>query len=656
MKRLLVSLWLGSICLLQAGESVWLSDLDLSKLLQDRGRPQKITREKPVSVAGHKFEQGVATHATSLLSVELGGEAEEFSAQVGVLDGPDNRAGSVNFSIMADGKWVWNSGVVRFGQEAKPMKLDLHGVKRLLLRVDNGGDNLKGDAAVWANAQFVTRGKKPVAFEPAPEKAEILTPKPSRTPRINGPKVFGVRPGSPFLFTIPATGDRPMHFSAQDLPAGLQLNSESGQITGTLAATNTCVVTLQASNALGVARRPFKIVCGETLALTPHMGWNSWYIWRGKVTDQNMQEAADAMVSSGLINHGYMYVNIDDCWSVKVAGADSRGRDAQGRILTNEKFPNMRALTDYIHARGLKAGIYTSPGPRTCAGCEGAYEHEAQDLATFAEWGFDFLKHDWCSYGGVVSGADPAQARKPFELVAGVMRQLPRDIILNFNAPKFPRVKGGAPWSWGRQAGAHSWRTGDDLGAPYYGIVASIYRDVFDFYAEQHLEQFGGPGGWNDPDYLLMGYINNGRGDVVPTSLTPNEQYTQFSMWCLVAAPLIFSGDITRLDDFTSSLLSNDEVIEVDQDPLGKPGHRIARQGEGEVWAKPMEDGSWAVGLFNRGGIETSVTVRWSDLGLTAKQTVRDLWRQSDLGTFAGKFEARVPQGGVVLLRLKRTP
>jgi alpha-galactosidase len=658
---LLLGFGLNLVDLAQAAETVWLSDLDLSKVRQDTGQPFKVTAEKPVSVAGHRFEQGLATHATSLLWIELGGQIEEFSAQVGVLDGPKNRAGSVGFAIMTDGRWVWNSGVIRFGQEARPVQLDLHGVRWLLLRVDNGADNTSGDAAVWANAQFVTRGKKPAAFEPVPEKAEILTPKPPRTPRINGAKVFGVRPGSPFLFTIPATGQRPMWFSVEPLPPGLQVNAENGQITGTLAATNTWVVTLQASNALGVARRPFKIVCGDTLALTPPMGWNSWYVWRRKVSDQIMREAADAMVSSGLINHGYMYVNIDDCWAMKkpadAAGTSTnRTRDAQGRIQPNERFPNMKALTDYIHAKGLKAGIYTSPGPNTCAACEGAFEHEALDLATFADWGFDFLKHDWCSYHKISSGVDPVEAQKPFALVAGLLRQLPRDIILNFNAPKLPRTPGAAPWRWGRQAGAQSWRTSDDLGATYYGIATGIYRDVLDFYTQEHLEQFAGPGGWNDPDYLLMGCIGNGRGDLVPTSLTPNEQYTQFSIWCLVAAPLILSGDITRFDDFALNVLGNDEVIAVDQDPLGKPAHRLSLQGEAEVWARPLEDGGWAVGLFNRGGVETTVTLNWSDLGLAGGQTVRDLWRQRDLGTFAEHFQSKVPSDGVLLVKLSKAP
>lgn len=219
------------------------------------------------------------------------------------------------------------------------------------------------------------------------EEAVVLTPKPSRKPRINGARIFGVRTGSPFFFTIPATGDRPMTFAAGSLPKGLKLDPRTGQITGVILKKGDYLVALKASNALGTARRNLKIVCGETLALTPHMGWNSWYVWENHVTDKIMRDAADAMVSSGIVNHGYMYVNIDDCWAVKPGSKDptlsGEPRDAQDRVNPNKRFPDMKALTDYIHSKGLKAGIYTSPGPTTCAGHVGAYQHEQLDVQRF---------------------------------------------------------------------------------------------------------------------------------------------------------------------------------------------------------------------------------------------------------------------------------
>ena len=210
----------------------------------------------------------------------------------------------------------------------------------------------------------------------------------------------------------------------------------------------------------------------------------------------------------------------------------------------------------------------------------------------------------------------------------------------------------GNVWEWGREVGGNSWRTAGDLGGSFEGIPAALFRDGFDVYAKNELQKYGGPGAWNDPDYLLLGYLSNWKGQTVPSPLTPNEQYTHVSLWYLLAAPLIFSGDITRLDDFTLSLLTNDEVIEVDQDPLGQPGKRITKDGDLEVWARAMEDGSMAVGLFNRGNAVSAVTARWADLGISGKQRVRDLWRQSDVGVFETEFQAAVARHGVVFVRL----
>jgi len=442
-----------------------------------------------------------------------------------------------------------------------------------------------------------------------------------------------------------------MTFGTENLPKGLKLDPATGLITGTIQKKGEYVVTLKASNSLGTTGRELKIVCGETLALTPHMGWNSWYVWENHVTDKIMRDAADAMVSSGMINHGYMYVNIDDCWAVKPGANDltlgGEPRDPRGRINANKRFPDMKALTNYIHSKGLKAGIYTSPGPKTCAGHVGAYQHEELDVQRFVEWGFDFLKYDWCSYDKVAKDKSRAELQKPYRLISEILRKQNRDIVLNLCQYGMGNV-----WEWGKEVGGHSWRTAGDLGGTFEGIATALFRDGFDVYAQRELHKFGGPGGWNDPDYLLLGFLSNWKGQTVPTPLTPNEQYSHVSLWCLVAAPLIFSGDITRLDNFTLSLLTNDDVLEVDQDSLGRPGQRVARADGLEVWAKEMEDGSKAVGLFNRGEKEAVVTAKWEDLGLRGKQIVRDLWRQIDLGTFEGQFRSPVPRHGVVLIRL----
>ncbi len=491
---------------------------------------------------------------------------------------------------------------------------------------------------------------------PAPAAASepriVLTPKPGPEPRINGARIFGCRPGSPFFFAVPATGDRPMTFSAAGLPPGLSIHPALGFIVGEIADPGTWTVALKAVNAKGEVERTLQIVCGpEALALTPHMGWNSWYVWENHVTDAIMRDAAQAMFASGMKDHGYMYVNIDDCWAVKPGSDDpslgGEPRDKNGMINSNRRFPDMKALTDFIHALGLKAGIYTSPGPLTCAGHVGAYKHEEKDIQRFADWGFDFLKYDWCTYGEMAKDKSPAELQKPYLQVSALLRKQKRDIVLNLCQYGMGQV-----WTWGKSVGGHSWRTAGDLGGSFEKIGEALFRDGFDLYAEGGLHQHGGPGGWNDPDYLLLGYLSNWKGETVPTPLTPNEQYSHVSLWCLLAAPLIFSGDITRLDEFTLGLLTNDEIIDVDQDPLGKPGRRVLKDGSLEVWTRFLQDGSLAVGLFNRGEGLKTVTANWSALGLGGPQKVRDLWRQQDVGIFDGLFQAVVGRHGVVLVRM----
>lgn len=634
-------------------ESVWLSSLNLSNIVQGWGAAQmdKSVTGQPLSIAGRKFEHGVGTHANSVARLELHRKATHFSAWVGVDDDAGSPQAGVLFRVMGDGKTLFRTAAMRPGQEVIKVDLDVSGIKTLLLQVHAMREDISFDHADWADASVTYKGQRPELVGQPQEKPYVLTPKPPRKPRINGARIFGVRPGHPFLFTIPATGDRPMTFGVEGLPVGLTVDTQTGQITGSVPQTGEYNVVFSASNARGKALRNFKIVCGDTLALTPTMGWNSWYTWESRVTDKIMRAAADAMVSSGMINHGYQYVDIDDCWAVKPNSSDPMleglPRDAKGKINANGRFPDMKALTDYIHMKGLKAGIYSSPGPTTCAGYEGSYQHETQDAQRFAEWGFDLLKYDWCSYGGVEKSRDMTALQKPYRLMGDLLHQQDRDIILNLCQYGMGNV-----WTWGKEVGGQSWRTGNDLGGNFDAIPMSLYYDGFDIYAENKLYKFGGPSGWNDPDYLLLGHICNWHGQIVSTPLTPSEQYTHVSFWALVAAPLIFSGDMTQLDDFTLSLLCNDEVIDIDQDPLGKPGHRVTKNGGQEVWARDLEDGSKAVGLFNRDETDETIQVNWTDLGLAARQSLRDVWRQKNLGIFKKGFKARVRRHGVVLLKI----
>ncbi len=614
--------------------SIWLDELDVSKTSQGWGNPHKnqSVEGHTLSIGGKKFQHGLGTHADSALYLDLNGSAERFQAMVGADDEIGRSPGSVDFSVVGDGKTLWESGPMKVGAAARSVDVSLQGLKTLVLLVGDAGDGMNFDHADWAEAKINYSGTPPVTIDAPREEAVVLTPPPPATPRINGPRVFGVRPGHPVLFAIPATGDRPMTFAADNLPQGLHLDGQTGHITGVLPDKGTFNVTLHARNARGNADRNLRIVCGDTIALTPPLGWNSWNCFAGAVDDAKVRSAADAMVKSGLINHGWTYINIDDCWQ--------GGRDAQGRIQPNKKFPDMKALADYVHSKGLKIGLYSSPGPKTCAGFEGSWKHEESDAQTYADWGYDYLKYDWCSYGGVQDRSLPELQRlmKPYEVMRAALDKADRDIVYSLC-----QYGMGDVWKWGAKVGGNCWRTTGDI-SDSWGSMAGIG------FSQAGHEKYAGPGHWNDPDMLVVGKL--GWGHLRPTRLTPNEQYTHISLWCLLDSPLLIGCDMAQLDEFTLSLLTNDEVLDVNQDPLGRQAAPVAKDGKLEVWAKDMEDGSKTVGLFNRGEGEAKVTARWSDLGLSGSHRVRDLWRQKDVGNVSDVFEAGVPRHGVVLVRV----
>jgi alpha-galactosidase len=613
-------------------ETFGLDTLQLQYVEQDWGAPQanRSVDGHPLLLGGKRFEHGLGTHANSVLRVTLGGKAERFTATVGV-DDEVGKKGSGVFKVTGDGKTLWESGVLRGGDPAKDVSVALDGIKRLVLSVGDAGDGINFDHADWADARIVMKEGKPEAVAPVREAAVVLMPKPSPEPRINGARLFGVRPGSPFLFTVPATGEKPITISARNLPASLQLDPQSGRITGILPEKGTYAVTLHAQNASGAAERALKIVCGDSIALTPPMGWNSWNCFGCDVTEANVRAAADAMVASGLINHGWTYINIDDCWEA--------GRDADGKVLSNQKFPDMKALTDYVHSKGLKIGLYSSPGPKTCAGHEGSYQHEELDARRYGDWGFDYLKYDWCSYGNIVPKPDHAALLKPYQIMRAALDKAPRDILFSLC-----QYGVGNVWEWGAQVGGNCWRTTGDI-TDTWSSMSGIG------FGQAGHEKFAGPGHWNDPDMLVVGYVG-WSAKVRPTRLTPSEQYTHISLWCLLCSPLLIGCDMTKLDDFTLNLLTNDEVLEVSQDPLGRQAARIAKNGSLEIWAKDLEDGSKAVGLFNRGDDTATITVKWSELGVSGQQSVRDLWRQQDLGKFPDQFHTEVSRHGVVLVKV----
>jgi len=636
----------------RAAQTLRLGELDLTKMTAGWGKPviDKSVQNNTLSIAGRKFDWGVGTHAGSMMYIDLAGGSKSFSAFVGVDDEVAGNIGSIEFRIYADGRLLWTSGMVKAGEQARQVSVDLAGVKTMMLVVTGGGDGVSYDHADWAEAIFEVAGERPRAVDqPAiNEEKIILTPRPGPAPRINGPTVYGTRPGRPFIYRIPCTGQRPIEFGAKKLPRDLNLDKATGIITGTTPKKpRPYKVTLTASNARGIAKRSFTIVVGDTLALTPPMGWNHWYTWYNRITDRHLRQAADVMISSGMADYGYQYVNIDDCWMIKPGSNDPelRGpnRRPDGTINTNARFPDMNAMTEYIHSKGLKAGLYTSPGTLTCAGFVGAYEHERQDAETFAEWGFDFLKYDWCSYGRIAKDNSLAELQKPYIKMGEILKTLDRDIVLNLC-----QYGMGEVWKWGAEVGGHCWRTTGDLGLEAGTNLPGFYH-IGMSNARHH--EYAKPGAWNDPDYILIGSVGNAHNidePPHPTRLTPNEQYSYMSMWCLMAAPLFYSGDMAGLDEFTLSILCNAEVIEVDQDPLGRQAKPIVQTDQVLILSKPMEDGSLAIGLFNLDEVASPIRTTWPG----GPRRVRDLWRQKDIGVFEDSFETNVPRHGVAMLRL----
>ena len=615
---------------------VWLESLDISLMNQQWGyaRARKSVDGNPLKIGGTVYPHGVGTHAISKLKVELNGCAQRFAAMVGV-DDEVGSAGSVIFQIFVDGKLAADSGLMRGDDPAKLLSVDLSNAKIMELVIRGGDDGIDFDHADWAGAVFVLAP----GAEFAP-KAWILPDEPpmpiasgnSDRPSINGPRVVGAAPGNPFLLLIPATGKAPLKFSAKNLPKSLKLDSNTGIISGSLKRDGTTVVDLTVSNSLGSATRKLSIVGGKhKLSRTPPMGWNSWNVWGCSVDDKKVRDAIDMMVNSGLAAHGYQYVNIDDAWE------GERGED--GSIKCNDKFPDMKALADYAHSKGLKLGIYSSPGLRTCAGYEGSYQHEEQDAKTWAEWGIDYIKYDWCSYGSISKGDSLVEFQKPYRVMREALDKCGRDIV--FSLCQYGM---GEVWKWGEEVGGDLWRTTGDITDNWYSM-SGIGFDHDD------KSSYAGPGHWNDPDMLVVGKVGWGP-NLRRTRLTPNEQITHATLWSLLAAPMLIGCDLSQLDQFTIDLLCNDEVIAVDQDPLGIAARRKAVDGELEVWARPLFDKTIAVGLFNRSDKEAAVTAKWSDLGLKGIQPVRDLWQRKNMGNFKDSFSGTIKAHGTMLIKI----
>jgi alpha-galactosidase len=367
-----------------------------------------------------------------------------------------------------------------------------------------------------------------------------------------------------------------------------------------------------------------------TLVPAPPMGWSSWNHFARNVTAADVKAAADAMVSSGMRDAGYLYVNIDDAWEGE--------RDAQGRIHSNAKFSDMKALAQYVHGKGLKLGIYSSPGPKTCAGFEGSMGHEREDAQTYADWGIDYLKYDLCTFGGYSKQLTNGDRQKQYPMIVhayGVMHEA----LLATHRPIVYSISqyGWDVWNWGPRVGANLWRTTADI-KDNYPRMAEIG------FAQVGMARYAGPGHWNDPDMLEVG--NGG--------MTAEEYRSHMSLWAILAAPLIAGNDLSSMDEETRKMLLNRDVIAVDQDAMGVEGDRVSAVGPYEVWSRPLKNGDRAVGLFNRSEYAHDVTFRLQDSGMNGVVHAVDLWTHKPVGAMRGSYTAMVAPHGVVMLRISR--
>jgi len=355
------------------------------------------------------------------------------------------------------------------------------------------------------------------------------------------------------------------------------------------------------------------------LAKTPPMGWNSWNLFAGRIDDKTVREMADALVSSGMRDAGYIYLNIDDTWE--------GDRDASGVIHSNNKFPDMKALADYVHSNGLKFGIYSSPGPYTCAGYEGSYAHEAQDAKTYAAWGVDYLKYDWCSASRLYP--DSAMGAV-YQKMGDALRATNRPIVYSLCQYGRDNV-----WEWGPKVGGNLWRTTGDINDTYKRMM-----EIVD--TQSAIAIYAGSGHWNDPDMLEIG--NGG--------MTTDEYRTHMSLWAIFAAPLLAGNDVRTMSTDTRSILMNKDVIAIDQDPLGKQGQLAFKRGNVDYWKRELSGSGAAIAVVNRANAPTSVTIPWADLGIASNFVFKEVWSGLDVKSQSGS-SFTIPPHGVVLLRME---
>jgi alpha-galactosidase len=503
---------------------------------------------------------------------------------------------------------------------------------------------------------------------------QILTPAANEKPRINGAKIYGVRPDKIFIYRIPCEGKRPIKFTAEGLPESLKLDPATGIITGKSPSTkSTFEIKFTASNSKGTDSRVFQLVVGDKMNLTPPMGWNSWGGHMLFVSDELMRRSADIVVNKGLADVGFQYISIDDCWmridpeyyeknktmySKRAPGYPfekvvASTRDECGRILANSFFPDMKGMTDYIHNYGLKAGIYSCPGPLTCQMYVSSFGHEEADAKQFADWGFDLLKYDMCSYRDIMAdlkkivpeGSPEIGEITIWQPMSVFLAKQNRDIL--YNLCQYGRQD---PWKWAPKLNIQSWRIGGDLNHNVSTYFKEAMRIVKDY------REYSKPGQWNDPDFMYIGKIYDAKNKTNPPKdipLTTNQRYQYVSLWSMIAAPYFFSANMDELNDFTVSLLRNADIVNVNQDELCHVAEIVRENEQQIVLIKKLADGGKVIGLFNINPDQDQViNLKWEEIGLCCERAVRDLWRQKELGTIKDGISVNLSPNGCALFSI----
>jgi len=638
-----------------------------------------------LTLSGKTYARGFGTRPESAVVFAANGKVTAFDALVGIDDDAKN-AGSgksygkpaASFYVWADGRVVWSAKDVLLGQKPIAAHVPLEGAREIILETRSARQWTAFDAANgdWLDARFTCA--KGAALKMVDDPAQfaqlgILTPPAKAEPQFNGADIWGVRPGHPVIFRIPVSGERPMRFTAKNLPAGVTLDAAKGILGGVAPQQKGDYdIAVTAENAKGQATRVIRLAVGDKIALTPPMGWNSWNVWCYRLTAEHAMASAKALQDSGLGDYGWAYVNLDDWWEMNNSGCprveqrkkDFGGRedvigparDARGKIIPNRSFPDMKKLTDYIHSFGFKAGLYSGPGPLTCGKCEASYRHELQDAESWSDWGFDYIKYDWCSYRDIFNaelkaanetvpraGVRHPGYEKPYKLLGDCLKQQKRDIVYSFCQYGMGKTE-----EWGEAAGGNCWRSWEDLKDDWTWMELAL-----DSHINGEFYKYNKPGWWADPDMMIIGQQYSFGSDH-PTYLTPNEQYTHVSLWAMVGSPMLIGCDLTKLDAFTLNLLANRGVIAISQDRLGQVAKRIRHVDGESVWVRPLADGATAVALVNRSPVAREIDVSFVELGLGyGEHWVKDVWRDRCEGKHSGRYVVTVPTHATKLVYVK---